>query len=131
MKRKLLIPALAAAVLLSGCGAMAGNGGDAVIGRSMIYTRAASDEEVFSHPSVMDEEDEDLVLHDESVPLSGLPTSVTAEEEETDEGWILVRYTKDESGIAVPVWYRVWTEEGRWSSQSVRYEGTGWYPAVP
>lgn len=124
MKRKLIILGLALALVmsLSGCGVSGGDDGEMLFGRNILYTRAATDDEAFSQSA----EDEDVVLRDESVPLSGLPT-----ESEAEEGWILVRYAEDEDGSASPLWYRIWTADGRWSDTSVPFDGADWHPVIP
>ena len=94
-----------------------------LFGRNILYTRAATDDEAFSQSM----EDEDVVLYEESVPLSALPT----ESDALEEGWILVRYAEDGNGDVSPLWYRFWTAEGCWSDTSVPYEGTDWHPVIP
>ena len=125
MKRKLIIPALLLLVLcmLSACGSKNADGG--VYGRNFLFTRAASDEEAFR--DLPARSGEEVYIHDDAVPLAGLPVSV-----EPTEGWILMRYAQNETGIVEPLWYRVWTEEGCWSQQVLPYDDScGWHPALP
>lgn len=117
MKRHMLPVLALALVLLCGCG---GNG--ETLGRNIFFTRTATDEEAFS--AVLEEGGE-LDLPEESVPLSALP------EEALEEGWLLVRYTKDGQGVVEPQWYRVWTEEGCWSEEALPYDGGEWHPQLP
>ena len=123
MKRKLviLVLALGLTLLLIGCGASGGGSGGTVLGRSGLYIHAASDEEAFEQPA---EDGEYTVVPDEIVPLSSLPA-------DSDEGWILVRYAEGEDGDPSLLWYRIWTEDGRWSDVSVPYDGTDWHPEIP
>ena len=148
MKRKFVILILALTVLLSGCGES-----NRMFG---IFYRAATDEEAFQpmeDEQVSQPEEEDagapedtdasqpaedaeaetldqyvegdyIFMPDGLVPLSDLPEGL-------DDGWILVRYTEDENGDPSLLWYRVWTDEGCWSDQSVPYEGTDWHPVIP
>lgn len=120
MKGRNLLTLLLALTLLCGCAA---SGGD---GRNIFFTRAATDEEAFSHSMG----EEEVIVEDEAVPLAGLPAAAAAEEE-TEEGWLLVRYAQEEDGSVTPLWYRVWTEEGCWSQETLPYEGTGWQPVLP
>ena len=123
MSRRLLIPALLLALCtLCACGASDEDGG--VHGRNFLFTRTASDEEVFRE--VLGQDGEDVYIHDDAVPLAGLPASVGPA-----EGWILMRYARNEDGVVEPLWYRVWTEEGCWSQQVMPYTGSGWHPELP
>lgn len=127
-KNRVLVLALVmmlAAAILSGCG---GSGGDAgIFGWRIFYTRAASDEEAFSH--VMESYDsEEIVLNDAAVPLSGLPSGDSLGTEE--EGWLLVRYARAGDGTAVPLWYRFWTDGDCWSEENIPCEGISWRPTV-
>ena len=124
MSRKLLIPALLLALtMLCGCGRSGSDGG--VYGRNILFTRTASDEEAFR--DILEQDGEGVYIHDDAVPLAGLPASV-----EPVEGWILMRYAQGEDGAVEPLWYRVWTEEGCWSQQVLPYDdGCGWHPVLP
>ena len=120
MSRKLMIPALLLAlVMLCACGSSGSEGG--VYGRNMFFTRAASDEEAFR-----DIPEDEVYIHDDAVPLTGLPASTGQR-----EGWILLRYAENDDGAAEPLWYRVWTAAGSWSQEIFPYEGSGWHPTLP
>ncbi len=123
MSRKLMIPALLLALcLLCACGSSGADGG--VYGRNFLFTRTATDEEAFR--DVLGQDGEEVYIHDDAVPLAGLPASV-----EPAEGWILMRYAQNEAGEVEPLWYRVWTEEGCWSQESMPYTGSDWHPELP
>ncbi len=120
--RKMVLSLITALALtaLCGCGAAGGEM------PGIFYTRAATDEEAFSQ--ILDLQDgEEIALDDGEVPLSGQP----AMPESPEEGWLLVRYAKDENGAAEPLWYRVWSEESGWSQENLPYEGDGWHPVLP
>lgn len=124
MSRKLLIPALLLALtMLCACGHSGSDGG--VYGRNMFFTRTATDEEAFR--DVLEQDGGEVYIHDDAVPLAGLPAS-----EEPEEGWILMRYARNGDGEAEPMWYRVWTGEGCWSQEIMPYnDSCGWHPALP
>ena len=124
--KRLLLPALALALsLLCGCGAFSQG---EPFGRNIFFTRTATDEEAFSLVLDQETEGEDLDIPDENVPLSSLPVKT---EETLEEGWLLVRYTKDADGVVEPQWYRVWTEEDCWSEDVLPYNGGEWHPELP
>lgn len=117
MNRKILIPALALAiVLLSGCGASSGGTAEAsrLFGRNILFTRAASDEEVFA--GIMKEAGEEFVMG-EAVPLA-------SPQEDREEGWLLVCYSVV-NGETKPMWFHVWNGES-WSGASGVGEEACW-----
>lgn len=124
MRKMILALALALALTaLCGCGAASGDG---TSGKGIFFTRAATDAEAFSQILDLEEDNQEIELDDGEVPLSSQPAAAGGPE----EGWLLVRYAKDENGVVVPQWYRVWSEENGWGEENLPYEGTGWYPVL-
>ena len=117
MNRKILIPALALAiVLLSGCAASSEGSAEAsrLFGQNILFIRTASDEEAFG--GIMEEAGGEFVM-DEAVPLAG-------PQEDQEEGWLLVCYSLA-GGETKPLWFHTWTGDG-WSGASSVCEGGCW-----